>query len=448
MSGKDHSLPDPILTDSDISRDEEKLASVDQSQPEEPEILLSEFNLRSILVLIGSFLALFCSVGFVNAFGIFQEYYSSHILALKSASDISWLGSFNVFCMFGTTIIVGYLNDKHGPRILLASGSLTIVFALFMTSLCKDYYQFFLAQGLLLGLGLAFVFLPSIAVIPRYFTHHRGLAMGIVVSGSSMGGVIWPIALQNFFDSVGFGWGVRISAFMMVPLLGFAILTVRVPMPIAPPSSIRINANISISKQPKPKPDISVIKNPILLLLAAGLFLVYLGLFSPFFYITSWTISLGLDANMGFYMVSIINAASLFGRILPGLWADRIGAYNIMVVSAGLSGVVCMCWTEATSIGGIVVLSLAYGFVSGAVIGLQGACASQIAKPHQYGVVMGFTMSVISIAGLIGSPINGQLLSKWQYLGLSLFSGLAMLLGMLVLILAKLRVNPVFFGKA
>ena len=74
-------------------------------------------SLRSILVLVGSFFAMFCSVGFVNAFGVFQEYYSGHLLSDKSASDISWLGSFNLFCMFGGTIVVGYMNDTHGPRV-------------------------------------------------------------------------------------------------------------------------------------------------------------------------------------------------------------------------------------------------------------------------------------------------------------------------------------------
>ncbi|KAG4421203.1 hypothetical protein IFR04_005614 [Cadophora malorum] len=439
MSSESH-IQDPVFTDSDTSRDEEKTADLsDQQQKgEEPSEAQSEFNLRSILVLIGSFFAMFCSVGFVNAFGVFQEYYSGHLLSDKSASDISWLGSFNLFCMFGGTIVVGYMNDKHGPRILLASGSITIVFALFMTSLCKQYYQFFLAQGLLLGLGLSLVVLPAFAVIPRYFTKHRGLAMGLVVSGSSMGGVIWPITLRNLFTDVGFGWGVRICAFMMLPLLSLAVLAIRVPISASSPNGTHVKA----------KPDFSIVKSPILILLALGLFLVYLGLFSPFFYVTSWTIRLGLDADMGFYMVSIINAASLFGRVLPGLWADRVGPYNIMVISAGLSGLICMCWTEAKSIAGIVVLSLAYGFASGAVIGLQGACASLIAKPHQYGIVMGFTMGILSIAGLIGSPINGQILDRWDYLGLSLFSGLAMLLGMLVLILAKLKVNPNFFGKA
>lgn len=60
---------------------------------------------------------MFCSVGFVNAFGVFVEYYSKGLLASKSESDISWLGSFNIFCMFGATFAVGYLNDKYGPRV-------------------------------------------------------------------------------------------------------------------------------------------------------------------------------------------------------------------------------------------------------------------------------------------------------------------------------------------
>jgi predicted MFS family arabinose efflux permease len=323
-----------------------------------------------------------------------------------------------------------------------------MLFALFMTSLCREYYQLFLAQGLLLGLGISFVLLPAFATIPHYFVRSRGLALGVVVSGSSLGGVVWPIALKNLLSKVGFGWGVRISAFIMLPLLALACVTVRLPA--------------KVGSHTKPKPDLSIAKNPVLLGVAGALFFVFLGLFSPFFYITSWTISLGHDESLGFYMVSIINASSLFGRILPGMLADRVGAFNIMILSAGISGIICACWTKATSIGGIIVLSLAYGFSSGvipcptlqrkitdfvqAVISLQGACAAKVAQPQQYGVAMGVVMSILSIAGLIGSPINGQLLDAFGYLGLSLFSGLTMILGMLIMTLAKLKLNPKFLA--
>ena len=60
---------------------------------------------------------MFCSVGFVNAFGVFQEYYAVTLLATKSDSAISWLGSLQVFFLFGGTPVCGILMDKYGPRV-------------------------------------------------------------------------------------------------------------------------------------------------------------------------------------------------------------------------------------------------------------------------------------------------------------------------------------------
>lgn len=265
-----------------------------------------------------------------------------------------------------------------------------------MMSLCTEYWQFFLSQGFLLGVGISLIILPAFAIIPRYFIQSRGLALGLTVSGSSLGGVIWPIAFRNLFQTVGFGWSVRIAAFIMLPLLAIACLTIKLP---AEPQGSNL-------KGKKGKPNMSIVKHPVLIFLAGGLFFTYLGLFSPFFYITSWTVSLGLNADMGFYMVSIINAASLFGRVLPGIWADSIGPFNIMILSTLLSGIICMCWTEATTMVGIVFLSLAYGFASGAVIGLQGACASQVVKKEEYGVAVGFVMTCLSIAWVLSLSLR------------------------------------------
>jgi MFS family permease len=61
-----------------------------------------------------------------------------------------------------------------------------------MTSLCKEYWQVFLAQGVLGGIGLGTMFLPAVGVIPHWFQRRRALATGLVVSGSSVGGICFP----------------------------------------------------------------------------------------------------------------------------------------------------------------------------------------------------------------------------------------------------------------
>lgn len=57
----------------------------------------------------------FCTLGFVNAFGVFQEYYRSHQLRNHSDFDISWIGSFSTFMIFGGAPIAGVLVDRFGP---------------------------------------------------------------------------------------------------------------------------------------------------------------------------------------------------------------------------------------------------------------------------------------------------------------------------------------------
>lgn len=84
-------------------------------------------------------------------------------------------------------MIVGPVFDRGYLKSLILIGSFFVVFGLMMTSLSTEYYQVFLAHGVSVGIGCAFLFLPSIAVVATYFTSRRALAMGITASGGSIG---------------------------------------------------------------------------------------------------------------------------------------------------------------------------------------------------------------------------------------------------------------------
>ena len=62
-----------------------------------------------------------------------------------------------------------------------------VVVGMVMTSFCYQYWQTLLAQGFLIGLGFGCLFTPTTAVIASHFQKHRGLAMGIATSGSTIG---------------------------------------------------------------------------------------------------------------------------------------------------------------------------------------------------------------------------------------------------------------------
>ncbi|OJJ75218.1 hypothetical protein ASPBRDRAFT_119613 [Aspergillus brasiliensis CBS 101740] len=408
-----------------------------------PNTTPSEYTPRAVMTLIGSFCGMFCTVGFVNSFGLFLEYYKKDQLSNQPESTIAWIAAIDIFFIFGVSVVSGPLLDTIGPRFLLCIGSLGTIFSIMMTSLCKELYQFILAQGILLGISLSLLTCPMIALVGQHIKIKRGAAVGIVIGGSSLGGVLWPIIVNELLQkpNVGFGWTMRIVGFIMLPLLGVTCLCCR-PAASPPLTSPTTSQASQAKPEPEPSPkeltDKSLLKNKTLHLTCLSFFIIYFGMFSPFFYISSYGVTQGIaSSSLSFYTISMLNGASLFGRIIPGILADKYGRFNTCIVFTILSGIVALCWTKADTVAGLVVFAVAYGFSSGAILSLQQACALQLATPKTVGLAVGVVMGATALSAMAGIPISGALVQKYGFLALSIYSGVSLLVGGLLLCLAR-----------
>ena len=95
----------------------------------------------------------------------------------------------------------------------------------------QQFYQVFLTQGLGAGISLAFLFLPSLSVLSHHFARKRALAMGIATSGSSAGGVVFPILINKMIEKYGFPWATRIAAFVCLGLMTISLACMRTRPP-------------------------------------------------------------------------------------------------------------------------------------------------------------------------------------------------------------------------
>ena len=95
-----------------------------------------EGGLRAWLVVFGSFCALFMVFGIVNSTGAFQDYFSANQLRDYSSGQIGWIFSLNLFLVFFCGIYTGRTFDVHGPKVLLAVGSVAVVLSMMLLSFC------------------------------------------------------------------------------------------------------------------------------------------------------------------------------------------------------------------------------------------------------------------------------------------------------------------------
>lgn len=396
---------------------------------------------------------------------MYQEYYQTHQLISESASAVSWVGSLQAFFLFAGALVGGPLFDRYGEKVLLFSFLLLIsstypirftyqsepstdtasqviwptaflyIFSLFMTSLCTRYWQFMLAQGILGGISMGMTMAPSMAATPQYFNKKRGAAMGIAVAGSSLGGVLLPIMLGKMLNgsSLSFGWSVRVVAFILLVVLGSSCLCIKARLPPRKGRFLLLEAF-------KDRQYLAVI--------AASFFMV-LGVFVPMFFLPSYAVKNGMGTLLSSYLLSILNAASLFGRVIPGIMADRLGRYNVFSTAGISTGILIFCWPRITSNAGIIVFASLFGFCSGAIVSGMTVCFATCTKdPRNIGTYMGMGMTVASIAGLIGSPINGVLIERYGGLyEVSWFTGSVVLAGSAMAVLAKWLAGEGLFAK-
>ncbi|MCJ1244136.1 hypothetical protein MMC30_001334 [Trapelia coarctata] len=371
-------------------------------------------------------LVIFNIWGYINYFGVFQTYYD--LTLGRSPSDISWVGSVQVFLLFFIGTFSGRATDAGYYRHIFILGTLMQLIGVFLTSLCTQYWQLFLAQGICTGIGSGLLFCPTLALVATYFSKKRAMAFGIVASGTTTGGVAIPGIVEALLPRIGFGWTVRVLGFIVLAFQLIALAFARTRLP---------------PRKSGPLIEISAFRELPYTLFAIGIFFAFWGLYPAYYYIGEYAVTvIGLPYSLSVNFLIILNGIGIIGRLVPPYFADRYtGPTNMMIPFVLLSGITLYCWAVIYSEGGLWAFSVFYGLFSSAVNGLSPSAISSLTKDmSKMGVRMGMVFSIISFAVLTGSPIAGALISArgGSYLGMEMFTATSMVLGGLVLVGARL----------
>lgn len=323
--------------------------------------------------------------------------------------------------------IFGKLFDNYGPRGILLFGTFFHVFGLMMTSLATKYYQFVLAQGICSPMGASAIFYAAMSSVGTWFFRNRALAYGVMASGSSLGGVIFPVMVERLIGRIGFGWTMRALAFMILGLLVVANLTLKSRL------------------TPQPKPLIFMefiypLREIPFLMVVFGSFLFFFGMFIPFTFIILSAEANKMSTGLAGYLIPILNATSIFGRVIPGFIGDRIGRFNVMIITTYFSAILIIAlWLPARGNVPFIIFAALFGFGSGAFVSMAPALIAQISDIRQIGVRNGTLFAILSISALTGSPIGGALLTRahGDFKDMQIFAAVVMLAGSTFFVAAR-----------
>jgi len=429
---------------------------------------------RPYASLFGGFLLMFNSWGIVNAYGTYASYYDQHLLPGRDILLLNLVGSTQSFVVLALSAFVGRFLDAGHSRQLIGTGTVLVSLGTFLLSVVNgqgrynqgNYGLIWLTQGFISGLGMACFFVSSSqgeftrrgrcvlsmltreAVVSTWFKKKKGFAIGVVASGASIAGLVYPMMTKFLITEVGFNDAVRYVGVVVAVTSVIAVLVAR-PNPAHPLRKPETWLRVSVYV------DTHAFQNASFVWLCAAISILFFGFYAVFFNLEEWAASTGLgyrdevpggvdiglpqevpeDAIRTFYLLSIMNGASTIGRLGSSYLCDHFGALNVhATVTLIASLLILLLWTMVETVAGAIAFVVCFGVFSGAVIGLPPASVAYILGPvpaaqAKLGQWTGMLYSTSAVFALTGPVIAGYLITEHgNFLTVQCWSGACLLL--------------------
>ncbi|OJJ65688.1 hypothetical protein ASPBRDRAFT_60343 [Aspergillus brasiliensis CBS 101740] len=365
--------------------------------------------------------------GVINSFGVFETYYTT--LLHRSASDVAWIGSIQVFLSFFIGGLIGRFADGGFPRHVLVCGTIMMIVGIFTASVSSQYWQFVLSQGICCGLGSGCLVTPAVSVVSTYFERKRSLAIGIATCGSVTGGLVFSAMARQLIPSAGIGWALRGIGFVQ----SFTLLLVTIFM------KTRL-----LPRKDDTMVEWSAFKELEYTFFTVGMFLNFWAVFFGFYYLASYSrtmINPEFSYTDSLNVLLVLNGVGVLGRMVSNHFADFVGPLNMMIPTSLAAGIAVFSWMVVHTQGELYAWTVVYGIIAGSMFSLFPAGISSLTTDlSKRGARTGMNFTIISFATLTGDPIGGALIEAdgGKYIGAQAFVGVCFFLGGAFIFAARL----------
>lgn len=249
--------------------------------------------------------------------------------------------------------VVTILTRKFGIHKTMIVGLVFQSGGFIAASFATRIWQLHISQGVLIGCGIGFLYIPSLPILSQWFVRRRSLANGVSAAGSGVGGAAFAWGTEAIIQRFNIAWALRITGIIALFANLAATMTLRDRNHIIRPSQLGF--------------DTTLLQRYDVLLLLAWAFVSMLGYVILLFSLSDFALSIGLTRAQATDVIGLLNIGTAIGRPVIGILSDKWSRIDTAGVLTLLCGLSCFAfWLPATSFG----LTAFFAIICGAIVGV------------------------------------------------------------------------------
>jgi MFS family permease len=340
-----------------------------------------------------AFTAGFVVFGIVYSFGVFLQPMTEDFPIGRAAISAFYSIASLLWYMLGP--LTGHLNDRIGPRIMVASGAVSMGAGLVLTAFIEHVGIGYLTYGIGVGLGAACAYVPTLANLGGWFVRKRNAAFGIAAAGTGCGMLIIPPLAASLIDRV--GW--RLTNVVLG--VGSALLLSACALIVAPPP-------VAPHAGPE-RPLRPVLCSFPFLMMYSSWTLATTALFVPFVFLPQFALNNGATPVAASALLSILGGVSVLSRLGIGVLGNRIASLSLFKGAVLAMAASYILWLVMPCYSWLVVFAICLGLAYGLRIAVLPSVLIEFCGLQNLGALLGVFFTATGLAAVIGPLLAGYI---------------------------------------